>query len=261
MKIEGKRKNPINIRLGKNNNNIIIEDESKYEEIPLIPGAMINGEHYGFILITEHNGKQKETNYLTQCKIQAIGMENGILNIFEEGKRLPWSFDKNGNLKYSIVDDFTDDFKHKMNEEIEIAVTSEEPKLIQPISIRIASNPEESAILPDDVIKEEYPLHPGAVFGDVHFGFILITEHNGVQKEMAYPTQNSIYAAAIEGSPDNDLKIYENGKYHPWVFKNNGELKEESSYNPYSRNDQQFIREHYGLNESDSLDFDAPKRH
>lgn len=248
MKIDGKIEKPISIRLGKEYT-IILEDEDGQEKIPLVPGLMLGGEHYGFVLISEHNGKQTETIYSTQCTIQAVGIKDGILKIFEEGKKLPWSFSKTGKLEHSTFDDFTDEFRSQFdgfteNEEMLPGT----PTLKNPISIRIAKNPEESMILKDEIVKKNYSLHPGAVFRDVHYGFILIIDTEHGQKEVVYPTQSRIYAAAAERNPYDDLKILEDGKYHPWLFDCKGKLKQEASYNLYSRRDNEFVVEHYDLN-------------
>ena len=255
MKIDGKIQKPISIRLGKYND-IIIEDENRHEQIPLVPGLMLGGEHYGFVLISERNGKQTETVYSTQCRIDAIGMENEALIVFEDGKKLPWRFSKNGKLEHSTLDDFTDEFRSKFdvfteNETMFIG----EPTLMNPISIRIEKNPEKSKILKDDIVDKDYPLHPGAVFGDVHYGFILIIDTDHGQKEVVYPTQTKLYAAATEGAFYEDLKIFEDGKYHPWRFDCNGDLKEIASYNPYSRRDQEYVEDHYGLSGAEAEEF------
>lgn len=254
MKIDAKILNPVSIRLGKNYN-IILEDEKTSEEYPLIPGVVFGGEHYGFVLITEHNGKQRETVYPTQCKIQAIGLEEDVLKVFEEGKKLSWRFDKTGNLEHSTFDDFTDEFRSNFASSVEnYNMVKEEPTLMNPLNIKISKNPEKSVILKDGDIKKDYSLYPGAILGNVHYGFILTIDTDEGQKEVAYPTQNRIDAVGIEGDICGDLKIFEKGKYHPWIFGYDGEFKSESSYNPYSRRDKAFIEDVYGLDMEDAVE-------
>ena len=98
MNLEVKMQNPICIKLGKNSN-VILADENRKEEYPLVPGAMFGGEHYGFIIISDCNGKQRECFYPTQCRIEAIGIEGDVLKIFEEGKDYSWVFTYDGKLK------------------------------------------------------------------------------------------------------------------------------------------------------------------
>ena len=84
MNLEAKMQDPICIKIGKDSNVILADKENK-EEHPLVPGAMFGGEHFGFIIISDNNGKQRECFYPTQCRIEAIGIEGGVLKIFEEG--------------------------------------------------------------------------------------------------------------------------------------------------------------------------------
>lgn len=245
MKIEERILNPISIVLGANFNIVLLEDGNTYKELSLTPGVMFGGEHYGFVLITEDNGKQRETVYSTQCKIQVIEMTNGILKVFEDGKKLPWVFDKTGKLEHSTFDDFTDEFKRDFDIAMENHdIIMEKPTLMNPLNIKISRNPEESVILKNDTIKEDYPLYLGAVLGTVNYGFILIIDTDQGQKEVIYPTQNKIYAVAIKGDVYGDLKIFEDGKYHPWLFGYDGKFKRGSSYNQYSSRDQAFIEDH-----------------
>ena len=248
MNLEAKIVDPICIKLGKDSN-IIISDENNKEDHHLVPRAMFEGEHYGFVLIIDYNGKQREIIYPTQCKILAVGIEGETLKVFEEGKKFSWRFDKSGKLEHSTYDEFTDEFRMEMNIIIENQIMfNGEPTLMNPINIKIANNPQKSVILKDENIKEDYPLHPGAVLSGVHFGFILIIDTDKGQKEIVYPTQNNLYAVAIEGNCYDDLKVFENGKYHPWLFSYNGKFKQKASYNPYSRRDIKFIEDHYDLN-------------
>ncbi len=252
MLLEAKVSDPVCIKLGKESN-VILADKKNKENHPLVPGAMFNGEHYGFVLIVDFNGKQQEFVYSTQCKIEAVGMADGILNIFEEGKKFAWKFDEKGNLKHSAFNEFTDEFRSKFDIIVEnYNMFANEPTLMNPISIKIAMDPEKSVILKDENIQKDYPLHPGVMLGTEHYGFILKIETEKCTKEVIYPTQNRIDAIGCQESFFVDLKVYEKGKYNPWVFSFDGKLKSESSYNKYSKRDQAFVEENYELNEKAS---------
>lgn len=114
MNLEKKIQNPICIKIGKDSNVILADEECK-EEYPLIPGVMFGGEHFGFITISDSNREQRECFYPTQCRIEAIGVESGILKIFEEGKKSSWRFNKSGKMEYSAFGDFTDEFRRKFD--------------------------------------------------------------------------------------------------------------------------------------------------
>ena len=58
MDIEPKIENPVCIRFG-DTENVILADEINKQSTPLVPGVMFVGNHYGFVLITDINGKQK----------------------------------------------------------------------------------------------------------------------------------------------------------------------------------------------------------
>ena len=102
-----------------NNFNIIMADRNNKEVRSLEPGVMFGGEHYGFVLIIDYNGRQKEIVYSTQCKIEGVGIEYGCLKIFEEGKKTTWVFDKSGKLQQSAFDEFTDEFRSKIDTIVE----------------------------------------------------------------------------------------------------------------------------------------------
>jgi len=252
MLLEAKISNPIRIRMGKNSD-FIMTDENDKKTYPLVPGAIFSGEHYGFVLIVDYNGRQREIVYPTQCKIEAAGIENGYLKFFEESKKNAWIFDRTGKLEHSAFDEFTDKFRTKLDIIVENCnMFMGEPTLKNPISIKIAMNPEKSVILKDENIQENFPLYPGAMIRGEHYGFILIIEHDGKRKEIIYQTQNKIDAIGIEGNIYEDLKIFECGKYHPWLFTFNGKFKNASSYNQYSKRDKAFVEDCYRLNENSS---------
>lgn len=250
MSIEEKVLDPVCIRLGKNSN-IVLPDEVNKTADPLQPGVLFGGEHYGFILIIDHNGRQREIIYPTQGTIQAIEMRDSMLKIYEDGKKGPWQFNQAGRLEHTTRDEFTEDFLRKCKAVLDDSKCFEDPILMNPVYIQIALDPTKSTIMKDESVCYDYPLYPGAMLGSVHYGFILVIETEEGLKEVAYPTQNRIDAIGIDGSFYDDLKVFEVGKYHPWLFTYNGVLKEKGSYNPYSRRDKEFIKECYALGEVD----------
>lgn len=261
MELDAIIKKPICIRLGKNLN-IIIENESGMKEFPLTPGVMFSGEHFGFILITDSNGVQRETIYPTQKSIQGIGMENDVLVIFEEGREKSWKFDRKGRMIHSTYKDSMDGGITKADIVVRNnGIFTGEPLLLNPVRIKIGDEPEKSKILSSDASEIEYPLFPGAMLGSLHYGFIILKKGlNGKAVEKAYPTQNRIDAVGIEGGFYGDLKIFEEGKYHPWVFTFEGDYKGESSYNPYSRRDKEYVNEEFGLEDSSKDSFQLKKK-
>ena len=250
--IDAKILNPVHIRLGKNYDTIMDGKNSKVV-YPIDPGAILGGEHYGFVLIIDHNGKQKEIIYPTECRVEAVGIQGDYLNIFEEGKKATWIFDKIGKMVRSASNEFIDKYRTQFNTIFENSLMfCDMPILKNPINIKIARNPEESVIVKDENIQENYPLYPGVMLGTEHYGFILTIDTDNGQKEMIYPTQNRIDAVGIEGNAYNDLKIFEKGKYHPWLFTFDGKLKNKSSYNQYSKRDVGYVEELYHLNSENS---------
>lgn len=250
MNIESKIENPICIRIGTTENVILSKDGNELN-VPLNPGAMFDGDHYGFVLITDANGKQKERVYPTQCSINAVDIKSGVLRVFEVGKELPWTFNRSGKVEHSPFGEFT--FEYRSELDIPKGMPMEEPILKNPLSIKISKNPEESIILKDETIKEDYPLYPGVVLETEHYGFILIIDTDEGQREVHYPTQNRIDAIGIEGNAFGDIKVFESGKYHPWLFSNDGEFKLEASFNPHSRKDRDFIEEVYSTDMEDAV--------
>lgn len=250
MNIESKIENPICIRIGITEN-VILSKDGNEPNVPLNPGAMFDGDHYGFVLITDANGKQKERVYPTQCSINAVDIKNGFLRVFEVGKELPWTFNRSGKVEHSPFGEFT--FEYRSELDIPKDMPMEEPILKNPLSVKISKNPEESVILKDETIKEDYPLYPGVVLETEHYGFILIIDTDEGQREVYYPTQNRIDAIGIEGNAFGDIKVFESGKYHPWLFSNDGEFKQEASFNPHSRKDRDFIEEVYSTDMEDAV--------
>ena len=248
MNNERKIENPICIRFG-GSENVVLADEFTDQNTPLTPGVMFGGNHFGFVLITDTNGKQKETVYPTESKIAAVGNMNGNLKIFEEGKKYPWVFNKSGMSQSSKCGEYMDDCRSKADTVVENydEFVEEKPVLKNPIRIKIAKNPYGSVILKDELVDKDYPLYPGVMFGTEHYGFIFIIETEDGEKEISYPTENNIIGIGMDDTVISKLKIYETGKYHPWVFTYKGELEKKASYEQYSRRDIAFVNEVYGV--------------
>ena len=98
--------NPICIRLD-NYFDILLKNIEGYSSCSLMPGIMVGGEHYGFVVISS---KQKETVYSTSNKISSIGVENNKLQIFEDKKKVSWLFDLNGKLIRKAESNFSISF-------------------------------------------------------------------------------------------------------------------------------------------------------
>ena len=97
--------NPICIRLD-NYFDILLKNIEGYSSCSLMPGIMVGGEHYGFVVISSKDGIQKETVYPTSNKISSIGVEDNKLQIFEDKKKVSWLFDLNGKLIRKAERDF-----------------------------------------------------------------------------------------------------------------------------------------------------------
>lgn len=234
MVVQERFDNPLCIRIGYCEN-VVLSDT---ENIPLSPGILYDSKHYGFVLIIDFNGKQKELVFPTQCSVNAVGYKDSLLKLFENGKKNPWVFDKYGKLLQSNLNDFTNEFIDNYKIELKNRDTFVEDSIIlDPICLKISRNPKESVILGNDSIKKEYPLNPGAIIGDIHYGFVLIIDTLNGQKEVVYPTHNIIDAVGVENGEFGDIKIYEKGKYQPWIFTYDGKLKKEASLEFSSNND------------------------
>ena len=250
MSIEERLVDPVCIRVGKKYDYVMVDEESN-EHYSLEAGVLFGSEHYGFILIIDDKGKQREVVYPTQCKIEAIGIEGGVLKVFEEGKRLPWTFDKKGKLESSAFNDFTEGYLREYSKNVLLLLDN--PKMFlnkaaieHPVKLRIAMDPEKSVIELED--GEKYPLFPGVMLDSLHYGFILLIETLEGVREIKYPTQCRIDAVGCDTNFYDDIKVFENGKYHPWKFGFDGKFKEIARFNLMSRRDQNFIKEIRDLN-------------
>lgn len=251
MAEEGIIKNLISIKLG--DENYILDDQNN--NISITPGVLVNNDHYGFSVICDFNGLQKETIYKTQNKICAIIIKNGNLLVFEDGKSEPWVIKKNGTLVKSATDKYSDEKYCAFNV---ILQNYEEflnlPILDNPIRIRFPKDLQRRVILDKD--GPDLPFYPGVMYDDSHYGFILeIETYEGVNV-IKYPTQNAVVAIGSDRKEeDSELKIFEKGKYFPWVFSSCGNLINKSSFNSLSKNDKESLKYLYSEASTKKDDF------
>lgn len=84
--------------------NVFVSGE---EELPLETGVMFGGEHYGFNIFVDKNGKSDVISHGTQCRIAGVQIVGDNLTILEDNKYIPWRFDKvTGELKNEAVFSF-----------------------------------------------------------------------------------------------------------------------------------------------------------
>lgn len=117
------------------------------------------------------------------------------------------------------------------------------PGILNPIKFTIyEGNVKKDEILADEFNEENCPLDKGAKFGGNRFGFIIINKT--ANEEKVYPTQCRIKGISIE----NDIiKVYEEGKYHPWEFDLNGKELKCATFEFYSRGDIKYISENFNI--------------
>ena len=241
---------PISIRMG-DKENMFLADEINPDS-PLSKGAMIGGEHYGFILIIDENGNQKEKVYQTQLRIEAAELNGDKLIIYEQDKKEPWVFSITGQLLNSADDKFTEEFvcsfiAQQRRPDLKV---SEEPIFLNPLLINVALDPKQSKIVfPKDDGDDTYPVNPGLILSGTHFGFTLRIASDKDKKNIVYKTQNSISSVGVADPNDkySDICIYEEGKFHPWRFSYDGILQQKAMYEEASRRDHQFIQSSYGV--------------
>lgn len=89
--LEAKIENPLNLKLGTNENVIILDGE----RLSLENGVVFGGEHYGFNLILDDSCEGLAVPYATQCRIGGVQIVGDTLIILEDNKYIPWRFNKN----------------------------------------------------------------------------------------------------------------------------------------------------------------------
>ncbi len=243
MNIEAEIKNPIKIRL-KKDKTVVLVNAKEVSEYPLEPGIMFSEEHYGFIIIVDHNNRQTEITYKTQCRVQGAAIVRGKLKVFEENKKHPWIINqKTGKSEVSAFNSFTPEGLDNIIRESELDTAPyEKPVFNNPLIIEFdTQDPTNSKIVVAES-KEVITLNKGVVLGNPHYGFSLSIKTAKEVQTLSYPTANRIDAIGQEeGENANiELKIYEEGKYHPWIFTAKDFLVEEAHYNEYSRRDQEY---------------------
>lgn len=247
MSNDAKIKNPIVIRID-NNGEVSIVNEDDNSINPISNGIMFGTIHYGFIIISDYKGVQREIVYPTNNSVDAIGVSANGINVYEEGVRESWVFDKKGKLVREMPENpirlnFTLSEKAVENSEQLLGVH----RVSKPLTIVIDSD--DRIILFDN--GDEYPINPGVMIGDDHYGFILIRNIRGRQIERVFPTQNRIEAVGVSSQNiGTDFDIFEEGKYKPWKFDKFGKLLQEGAYLEASRKDINFVNSQIENNKS-----------
>ena len=102
MLFEGKISKPIHIKLDKNFNSIIESKDIKGTQF-LEPGVIFNDEHYGFVLIIDNNGNQKEFLYWANKKPRTLQQQidslKGIDKKYLRNDYFNWIITLKGNGK------------------------------------------------------------------------------------------------------------------------------------------------------------------
>lgn len=263
--IFGKTENPIVIRLS-HLGNVIMPLNGFEEEIDITKGVLIDNsqrEHYGFIIMADHNNRQTEQVYRTDNKIIGVQLSDGKLKVYEDTRLHPWLFTKNGKIIEN--NNATVDFSHK---KCDLGLTpaghlEQNDGLIKIIIDTIKNK------ISIDADGKQYLAIPGCVFGNEYYGINIevIKKVAGSEEietiKTSYRTEDALYgidATNVYHINWNDLhvkreydlneietiRVYEREKYHPWEFTNMGELTQKSSYNAYSRRDVEAYEDKYG---------------
>ena len=119
-----------------------------------------------------------------------------------------------------------------------------EYKMENPIVIKLGKNYD--VILEDASCDTQYPIAPGCVVAEGHYGFIIITNKDGKQEKKEYPTLTSIYGVQLD-IDSNLLVVYEDGQYVPWKFKRDGELVQRSQFMATLHSDREKAFNQFGI--------------
>ncbi|MBO4245782.1 MAG: hypothetical protein J5892_03475 [Bacilli bacterium] len=221
---------------------------------------LFNGIHYGFVIIRNVNGYQKDMWYPTENPIQAMGKRNGNLFISERGKAYVWVFDSHGRFKtdpcFELDDESNNDIGIRDINEANLIVENFDsfgpvPIMKNPIKLLIKDTGKESLLLADEDVKKDYPLDSGVMLGTDNFGFVLKIDNSIVHRELYFPTQFRVkgvemkeeYVKASDRHPTYIIKVYEDGKYFPWKFYASGKLIEAARFTSLKENNIRFIME------------------
>ncbi len=232
--------NPIVIKID-NNGEVSVINENDNTTMKIPKGVMLATIHYGFVIISDYKGTQREIVYPTINRVDAVGVTSSGIRIYEDGIRESWEFSKKGELIQEMPDnpirlDFTMTEKAFEHQDELLG----EQRVLNPITIIIGNDKSSRRILFDN--REEYPVNPGVLIGGTHYGFILVREVKGRQVERVFPTQNRIEAVGVSSQEtDTDFDVFEEGKYLPWKFNKTGKLIQAASYFEMSGNDREYI--------------------
>lgn len=255
----GRFANPIVIRLS-HLGNVILPLNDFETETDLSNGVLIDNEqkeHYGFVVITDYNNNQSEEVYRTDNKIIGVQTSDGKLKVYEENRRHPWIFMKNGQMIEG--NSATINFGQK---KCSLDMTPSGHLKRNDGLIKIIINTVKDSII-IDANGVLYPVIPGVVLGDDYYGINIEIIQKNAKGELetikkSYFTEDSLYGINAESSYPGSKKValdldeitsisvYERDKYHPWKFSGTGDLLQEASYNAYSRQDQAAYLEKYG---------------
>lgn len=256
---EEKFEHPIVIKINQNECTLLADDSYDNDFAVTEHWVMFKGQHYGFILIADNNGYQKEYYYSTENSIAYVGMRNNHLLIFEQNKPDCWDFDRSGKIvdKPTRMEDFekapfasmkTDEQEMIMNHFDNIGPEAETN---DPVTFLIKENIEDCVLLANRVGQENTSLENGVMLGGQHYGFTLIIDRKNCNKEIHFSTQFRVQGMQFEKRDIRDIsgehieetyiKIYEEGKQFSWMFTKYGKLVESAHFNRYSRRDVDFL--------------------
>lgn len=112
-----------------------------------------------------------------------------------------------------------------------------EPKLLNPVCIKIERYGVK--LLADEYVSQEYDLQKGVVFGDEHYGFVVISDVNGEPNEEIYPTQCPLYGMEFK---DKEIRVHEHNKMINWKFDINGKVIQPSMFFEQWEPDIEFLK-------------------
>lgn len=236
----GKVENPIVIKISHLGNKIL-PINGLDQEFPLTKDndGLVLGEgsnHFGFVIISDYNNDRKENFYYTDYEISGIATYGNDIHIYERDKRSPWIFGSNGKLVQANKP--TIDYHVK----VESFLIDGSIKKFSPETVTLVfeSNSKPNYI---EYKGEQFSETNGIVFGQEIYGIRLKNMVTGEEKKIA--TEEALYGIEISDGYKTGFVVYENGKYHPWKIDGKGIILEESSYNPYSRRDQDYYYKKY----------------
>lgn len=115
-----------------------------------------------------------------------------------------------------------------------------------------------------DVIKFEdgkpniYPINPGVVLGEGHYGFVIITEKENKEVKKVYKTSTDLYGIQLD--EHNIINIFEDGFLIPWKFDRSGKLIQKAAFNEHLRSELEKAWVTYGITPESNPEFFGPKK-